>query len=66
MSKALNKYIKALYYAYRNLLVFSEVRRGVSLLVTGAPAGIGSASIRLVFFVSQRIAKIQCQRNTKK
>ena len=62
MSKTLNKCITALHYAGKASLVLPGVRRGVSLcsftVVIGAPVGIASASIDLVFLVSSRIVII--------
>ena len=53
MSKTLSKYITALYYTGKTLLVLSVANCGVSLCpfttIAGTPIEIASASISLVF-----------------
>ena len=62
MSKTLNKFVTAFDYAEKTLLVLSGASSGVSLCsftnVIGTPAGIASASISLVFFISSGIIKM--------
>ena len=62
MSKALNKYITALDSDERTLLVLSDAGSGVSLCsfttITGTRFGIASASISLVFLITNGIVKM--------
>ena len=66
MIKTHNKYITAIDYANKTLLVSSGIRSRVSLrsftTLIGAPVGITSARINLVFFVSTvKLSKWNCQ-----
>ena len=61
MSKTLNYYITAIDYADRTLLVFSGKSSCASIysftIANGTPAGIASASISLLFLISNEIVK---------
>ena len=65
MSKTLNKYITALDYADKNLLVLSSRNTGVSLysftIVIGAPVEIASANLSLVILIANRIFKMSIE-----
>ena len=62
MSKTHNKYVTFLNYASKTLLVFSETGSDVSLFsctaVISTPVRIASASISIVFLVSNGIVKM--------
>ena len=62
MSKTLNKFVTAFDYVEKTLLVLSGASSGVSLCsftnVIGTLAGVASASISLVFFISSGIIKM--------
>ena len=62
MSKILNKYITAVHYVEKTLLVLSGESSDVSFssfaTVIGTAAGIASASISLVFLISNGIVKM--------
>ena len=53
-SKKLNKYITTFDYIEKILIVLSATRSGVSIIsstsIVGAPVGIASASLTLIFF----------------
>ena len=59
MSKGLSKYIAALDYYNKVLIVLSALSGEISILsfasVIGAPIGIGSAGFRLAFWITTRI-----------
>ena len=61
MSKKPRKYIAEFDYTDKNLIVLSAASGGVSIIsfasVTGAPAGIASASFTLVFSLATGIIK---------
>ena len=61
MSNRVKKYIAALNYADKILIVLSDASSGVSLnlftTLIGTLFGIASASISLVFFISNGIVK---------
>ena len=61
MSEKLSKYIAAFDYIDKTLVVLSATSGGVSIIsfasVTGAPAGIASASFTLVFSLTTGIIK---------
>ena len=62
MNKTHNKYITALNYAGKTLLLLSSATSGVSLLsfttVIGMPVGIANASVSLVFYIINGIVKM--------
>ena len=62
MNKTRHKYILAFNYAYKTLLVLSGTSSAVCFYsfttVIGAPIGVASASINLVFLVSNGIVEI--------
>ena len=72
MSKRLSKYIASFDYFDKLLIVLSVTTGSISIAsfatVTGAPAGIVSASSSLAFSISTRIIKnlLQTTRNNKK
>ena len=61
-SKKLNKYVTAFYYVDKNLIVLSATSSGVSIIsftsIVGAPVGIASASLTLIFSLTTGIVKI--------
>ena len=61
MSRELSKYIAAFDYINETLIVLSATSGGISIIyftsVTGIPAGLASASITLVFFLTTGIIK---------
>ena len=69
MSEKLSKYIAAFDYIDKTLVVLSATSGGVSIIsfasVTGAPAGIVSASFTLVFSLTTGIIK-KSLANTKR
>ena len=62
MNKTLNKYITALAYVDKTLLVLSDASSGVSFglftTIIGTPVGIANASISLVYLTSNGISAI--------
>lgn len=60
--KTFNKFITALDYAEKTLLVLSSASSGNCLCslttIFGTPVGIANASINLVFLISNGIAKM--------
>ena len=62
MSQKLNKYISAFDYFDKTLIVLSATSGGTSIIsfssVIGAPAGIASASLSLVFSLTTGIIKL--------
>ena len=62
MSKILHKYITAIHYVEKTLLVLSGENNDASFssfaTVIGTPAEIASASISLVFLISNGIGKM--------
>ena len=71
-SKKLNKYVTAFDYIEKNLIVLSAASSGVSIMsftsIVGAPAGIASASLTLIFSLTRGIVKrlLNITRNKKK
>ena len=55
MSKKLSKYIAAFDYIDKTLIVLSAISGGISIIsftsVIGVPAGLGSASLILLYFL---------------
>ena len=72
LSKKLSKYIAALDYIDKTLIVLSATTGGVSIIyfasVIAAPAGMASASFTLVFSLTTEIIKkvLKIKRNKKK
>ena len=72
MSKKLSKYIAAFDYIDKTLIFLSATSGGISIIyvtsVIGVPAGLGSASFTLIFFLITRIIKklLQVTRKKKK
>ena len=70
MSKTLNKYITALDYTNKTLLVLTVAFTGVSLCsfttVIGTPVRIVSATISLVFLISKEMVKMFLKSMRKK
>ena len=60
-SKKLNKYVTAFDYIDKILIVLSATSSGVSIIsftsIVGAPVGIASASLTLIFFLTAGITK---------
>ena len=71
-SKRLSKYITAFDYIDKILIVLSATSSGVCIIssasVAGAPVGIATASLTLIFFVTTGIIKklLSITRNKKK
>ena len=71
-SKKLNKYVTTFTYIDKILIVLSATSSGVSILsftsITGAPVGIASASLTLMFSLTTVIVKklLNITRNKKK
>ena len=71
-SKKLSKYVAGFDYTDKILIVLSATSSGVCIIssasVAGAPAGIASASLTLVFSLTTRIIKklLSTTRNNKK
>ena len=71
-SKKLNKYVTTFDYIDKSLIVLSETSSGVSIIsftsIIGAPVGIASASLTLVFSLTTGIVKklLNITRNKKK
>ena len=71
-SKKLSKYVTAFDYIDKMLIVLSAISSGVSNIsfasVVGAPAGVASASLTLIFCLTTRIIKklLSIARNKKK
>ena len=71
-SKKLNKYVTAFDYIDKILIVLSATSSGVSIIsftsIVGAPIGIASASLTLIFSVTTGIVKklLNITRNKKK
>ena len=71
-SKKLNKYITTFDYIDKSLIVLSPTSSGVSIIsfssIIGAPIGIASASLTLIFSLATRIIKklLDITRNKKK
>ena len=71
-SKKLNKYVTTSDYIDKILIIFSATISGVSILsftsITGAPVGIASASLTLMFSLTTVIVKklLNITRNKKK
>ena len=70
MSQKLNKYISAFDYFGKTLIVLSATSGGTSIIsfssVIGAPAGIASASLGLVFSLTTGIIKLFLKITRKK
>ena len=70
MSQKLNKYISAFDYFDKTLIVLSATSGGTSIIsfssVIGAPAGIASASLGLVFSLTTGIIKLFLKITRKK
>ena len=70
MSQKLNKYISAFDYFDKTLIVLSATSGGTSIIsfssVIGAPAGIASASLSLVFSLTTGIIKLFLKITRKK
>ena len=70
MSQKLNKYISAFDYFDKTLIVLSATSWGTSIIsfssVIGAPAGIASASLGLVFSLTTGIIKLFLKITRKK
>ena len=70
-SKKLNKYVKAFYYIDKTLIVLSATSSGVSIIsftsIVGAPVGVASASLTLIFCLPTGIVKklLNITRNKK-
>ena len=71
-SKKLNKYVTALDYIDKVLIVLSATSGGVSIIsftsIIGSPVGIASASLTLIFSLTTGIVKklLNMTRNKKK
>ena len=71
-SKKLNKYVTAFDYIDKVLIVLSATSGGVSIIsftsIIGAPVGIASASLTLIFSITTGIVKklLNITRNKKK
>ena len=71
-SKKLNKYVTTFDYIDKILIVFSATSSGVSVIsfisIVGAPVGIASASLTLIFSLTTGIVKklLNITRNKKK
>ena len=71
-SKKLNKYVTAFEYIDKILIVLSAISSGVSIIsftsIVGAPVGIASARLTLIFSLTTGIAKksLNITRNKKK
>ena len=71
-SKKLNKYVTTFDYIDKSLIVLSPTSSGVSIIsfssIIGAPIGIASASLTLIFSLATRIIKklLDITRNKKK
>ena len=71
-SKKLNKYVTAFDYIDKILIVLSATSSGVSIIsftsIAGAPVGIASASLTLIFSLTKGIVKklLNITRNKKK
>ena len=71
-SKKLNKYVTAFDYIDKILIVLSATSNGVSIIlftsIVGAPVGIASASLTLIFSLTTGIVKklLNITRNKKK
>ena len=72
MSKKLSKYIAAFYYFDKTLIILSTRIGEISIIsfasITGAPIGIASASVSIVFSLTTGIIKklLKTTRNEKK
>ena len=70
MSKTLSKYIHALDYAGKTVPVLSAACSGASICsfttVMGIPLGISSASVSLVFLISNGTVKMILKRMARK
>ena len=71
-SKKLNKYVTAFHYIDKILILLSATSSGVSIIsfasIVGAPVGIASASLTLIFSLTTGIVKklLNITRNKKK
>ena len=68
-SKKLSKHVTAFDYIYKILIVLSATNSGVSIIsftnIVGAPVGIASASLTLIFSLTTGIVKKITEYNKK-